>query len=163
MTDTIFTFAAPVDCSALTIREITYDEALNLLHGDLWGSCSRGGELLAFISMLLDGYQGFGNARYLFEEISVLRAEQLKKGREAIEGLIAAVRQDPTVFKELFSLQADADEIRQGIAEAKESRMVDAEEQGVSSSIFLFLFSQIAALNNAQQSGRCLIYVRIRP
>lgn len=161
MTDTIFVFASPVESCAIPGHEITYGDALNLFQENLWGSSSRGAEYLTYVDYLLDGYPGFGPASYLTEELSILQGEELLKAREAIEGLIKAIRQDPATFASL--LPWSAEDVGCGIDEATVSSFVDAEERHGCSQFFSFLVSQIAALDEAQQSGRCLVYARIRP
>ena len=161
MADTIFVFSSPVEVSAIPLNGVTYDGALSLLGENLWGSSSRGGEYLAYVVRLLHDYPGFDRASYLTDELCVLRGEDLVQARKAIEGLVDAIKQNPAAYAD--SLRLSGEDVVRKIAEATESQFVDAEEGSHESSFFSFLKSQIAALDEALQSGRCLIYVRVRP
>ena len=164
MSHEIPVFTAVVDGSNVSGRDLTYDQALNLIPEDPWLSTSRNWWYQGLVCTLLDTYAGFSEADYLIRIVAVVEQERLTAAAEAIHGLIEAIKENPEPFATATSWYgASHEEIRRNIAEATVSRYIDDDCIYAFSNFFSFLASQMAALEEAKLSEKCLLYVQAQP
>lgn len=164
MSDYIPVFTAAVDCSTVVGRDVTYDVALSLIPENPWLCTSRNWWYQGLVAKLLQRYADFSDAKYLTQVVAVVSLERLPAARKAIQGLIEAIDRNPEPFIAAAILGgAPAEEIRRNIAEATISRDIDDDCRYAFENFFSFLASQVAALEETERGGKCLIYVQSQP
>jgi len=164
MSHEIPVFYGAIDCSLARPGPIAHDAALKLVPEKPWMSTSRNWWYQGLIGDLFTRYQGLDELRYLTEIAVIVPLEQLPAKIQAIRNLLVSIEQDTVPFVEATPyLGYSVEEIRAQLLEAEVSRDVDDDSTLACSNFFSFLVSHIAALQEAQQGGKCLLYVQAQP
>jgi hypothetical protein len=169
-------FAVVIDCQRLRGRIPGHDEAFEYLPEEYtdsegrvipdgcWESASHNWWYQAVVQDMCDAYPGFDEVRYLVEVVAVVWNDQLATKIDAIRNLLAAIRDDPKPFVACTSWYgANSEEVIQSIDEAIVSRDLDDETYVALSNFFSYIVSQLAALEEARDSGKCLLSFRPQP
>jgi len=164
MSNEIPVFYGAIDCSLAKPGSIAHGDALNLVPENPWMSTSRNWWYQGLVNDLLTRYQGLDELRYLTEIAVVISTEQLAVKIQAIRNLLMTIEQDTEPFvKATPYMGYSAEEVREQLMQAQVSRDVDDDSTLAFSNFFSFLVSHLAALQEAQQGGKCLLYVQAQP
>jgi len=164
MSHEIPVFYGAIDCSLARPGAIAHDVALNLVPENPWMSTSRNWWYQGLINDLITRYQGLDELRYLTEIAVIISKEQLAAKIQAIRNLLMTIEQDTEPFVTATPyIGYSAEEVREQLMQAEVSRDVDDDSTVAFSNFFSFLVSHIAALQEAQQGGKCLLYVQGQP
>jgi hypothetical protein len=164
MSHEIPVFYGAIDRSLASPGPIAHDVALNLVPENPWMSTSRNGWYQGLITDLISRYRGLDELRYLTEIAVIVPTEQLAAKIHAIRNLLVTIEQDTEPFVQATPYMGyDADEVREQLLQAEVSRDVDDDSTMAFSNFFSFLVSHLAALQEAQQAGKCLLYVQAQP
>jgi len=157
-------FTTIVECDKLVERLLSYDQALTLVSAENWISTSRNWWYQGLIKALIGAYGGVNQLQYLTEIVSAVPAQQIDAKIEAINALVQAIRNDPAPFIAVTPWYgASAETILKNIDEAVVSRDVDDDSILAFSNFFSFLASHACALEQAQKTGKCVLYVQAQP
>lgn len=164
MSTEIPVYYGAVDRSLARPGPIAHADALNLVPENPWMSTSRNGWYQGLVNDLITRYQGLDELRYITEVAVVISTEQLAAKIQAIRNLLMTIEQDTEPFvKATPHMGYSAEEVREQLMQAEVSRHVDDDSALAFSNFFSFLVSQIAALQEAQQAGKCLLCVQAQP
>ena len=164
MSHEIPVFYGAIDCSLASPGPIAHDVALKLVPENPWTSTSRNGWYQGLIGDLIARYQGLDELRYLTEAAVLIPAGQLAAKIQAIRNLLMTIEQDTEPFVNATPYMGySVEEVREQLLEAEVSRDLDDDSTSAFSNFFSFLVSHIAALQEAQQGGKCLLYVQVQP
>jgi len=161
MSTEIPVFAGAVDCALVLGRNISHDDALELVPENNWMGTSRNWWYQDLVKTLCDLYAGFDELRYLTDIVAIVPNEAIASKIEAVKRLLATINENTRPFVDATARHgATAEEVRQNITEAQVNRDVDDDSRRAFSNFFSFLVSHVAALEEAQSSGKCLLYVQ---
>ena len=161
MSTEIPVFAGAVDCALVLGRSISHDDALNLVPESNWMGTSRNWWYQELVKTLCDLYAGFDELRYLTHIVAIVPSEAIATKIQAVKRLLATINENPQPFVDATPRHgATAEEVRENITQAKVNRDVDDDSKYAFSNFFSFLVSHVAALEEAQSNGKCLLYVQ---
>ena len=164
MSHEIPVFAGAVECSAVLGRPLSYDEALSLIPEGSWLSTSRNWWYQGLVRELCDAYASFDELRYLTEVFAVVPAAELATRIQAIKRLITTIKENTEPFVAVTPWRRESvEEVRRCIEQAEVLRDLDDDCRYAFANFFSFLVSQVAALEEAQSAGKCLLYVQAQP
>lgn len=164
MSDLLPVFTFSVDCGQARGGSLTELEALNLVPKDHWMSASTNWYYQALVRDLCAAYPGFDELLYLTQIVAVVPPEQIPAKVQAIQRLMAAIEADVGPFSGILTCGGTTtEEIRTYIEEAEVSRNFDDDCSAAFGNFFTFLVSHLAALEEAAQAGKCLVYVQSQP
>ena len=165
MSHEIPVFAFPVELARVA-SGMDSDEALALAPEepkDLWMATSRNWWYQGFLTDVLNAYEGFSELGYLLEDLALVRPESVASRASMLRGLIRAIHDQPQAFLGLRMVSESPESLRRIMDEAYVSRNLDDDSRLAFGNFFSFLVSHAAALEEAQSSGKALLYLQPQP
>ncbi|MFN8607907.1 MAG: hypothetical protein U0931_10265 [Vulcanimicrobiota bacterium] len=139
------------------------EEACYLVPEDTWASTSRNWWFQGLLKNVLSVYPGFEQLEYLQRHISAVAPQRAGELARLIRNLLKTISANPEPFTRLDYAEADPVLVRQQVGEARVLRSLDDDCRFAHGNFFSFLLSQAAALQEAEQAGRALLYLQPQP
>lgn len=156
-------FAYPLDPADYQKGWTPY-QALATAPERLWSATSRNWWFQGFLQDQLATFPGHDGLRYLLEDLALVPVDQVALRAQEIHRLLAAFRAHPDLFHTHGSSYISrADDVAAQLDQAQVLRSLDDDSMEACSNFFSYLLSQAAALDEAADQGKALLYIRPMP
>ncbi len=141
------------------------DQALSLAPEKhlLWMATSRNWWYQNLLEQVLEVFPSISELSYLVRDLALVQAIDTAKCAKAIHQLLSDIQAQPERFDALTRAREGAEAVRIQIQEAYVSKDFDDDSVLAFGNFFTFLRSQAAALEEASQAGKAMLYVQPLP